>query len=54
MDLTPRSKSIYLNNFDGDILSDINEESLLDYKDTKDGKAELNKPKESSYNKWTH
>ena len=38
-------KSIELNNFNGDILSDLIEEYWLEYKYTKDGKAEFDNPK---------
>ena len=43
---------MWFNNFDGDILSDKTKESWLNYKDTKDLKADINKPKYFSNNKW--
>ena len=40
-----------LNGFSGDIMSDVIEKSWLEYEYTKDGKEELNNPKESSHYK---
>ena len=52
-DLTLRDKIINLNHFKTDIIADAIEDSRLDFEDTRDGKGELNKPKEFSHEKCT-
>ena len=53
-DLTLRGKIIDINNFKTDIISDVIEQSRINFEDTRDGKGGLSKPKELSYENWTH
>ena len=46
-----RGKNIDLNNFKRDVLSDVIEESRLNFEDTIDGKAGLSNAKQFSYEK---
>ena len=51
--MTLWGKIIDLNNFKTGILDDAIQYSRLDFEETRDGKGEMSKPKEFSYEKWT-
>ena len=51
--LTLQVKIIDLNKFKTYIIADVIEEYHIDFEDTRDGKAELRKPKEFSHEQWT-
>ena len=50
--MTLWGKIIDINNFMTDIIDNAIEDSRLDFEDTRDGKGELSKPKDSSHKKW--
>ena len=52
MELILRGRYDDPNNFNGDIMEYEIEKFCLDYKYSKDGKSELNKPKELYHDKW--
>ena len=51
--MTLQVKHISLNNFESDVMTDVIDESRLDFGNTRDGKVDLSNPKEFSHGKWT-